>query len=159
MLKSEAAKPLIHQGQQKAVPNSLQPTCGQTSTSTYIHAQSLLTGTFPDAWLLEHGLICTQSSHLDACSHITSHLAKYNQSTIPPTVTPLLDTDSILPSIEDIRKLQCNTIRHIPAKSRPAFELILLANLRSASSVNDEMSWLKFSTPQVHPCFVQVLRT
>ena len=62
---------------------------------------------------------------------------------IPPTVTPLLDTDSTLPSFEDICKLQCNTIRQIPAKSRPAFMLILSATLRSALNANDEMSWLK----------------
>ena len=109
-----------------------------------LHAQGLLPGTVPNAWLLEHGrVICTHCSHLVAYSHLTPHLAKCNQSTIPPTVTPLLDTDSTLPSFEDICKLQCNTIRHIPAKSRPAFALILSATLRSALNANDEMLWLK----------------
>ena len=109
-----------------------------------LHAQGLLSGTIPDAWLLEHGrVICPHCSHLVARSHIISHSTKCNQSTIPPTATPFVHTDSILPSFEDICKLQCNTIRHIPAKSRPAFVLILSSTLRSAFSVNDEISWLK----------------
>ena len=58
-------------------------------------------------------------------------------------MTPLLDTDSILPFFEDICKLQCTTIHHIPAKSRPAFALVLSATLRSVLSMNDERSWLK----------------
>ena len=119
----------------KAALNSLQPN---------LHAQGLLPGTVPDAWLLEHGrVICPHCSHLVARSHIASHLTKCKHNTIPSTVTPLLDTNFILPSFEDICKLRCSTIRHIPAKSRPAFALVLSATLRSALSTNDEVSWLK----------------
>ena len=67
-------------------------------------------------------------------------------------MTPLVDTDSILPSFEDICKLQCNTIRHIPAKFRPAFTLILSSNFRLDFSVNDGISWLKlFLLPKCIP--------
>ena len=49
-----------------------------------LHAQGLLSGTIPDAWLLEHGrVICPHCSHLVARSHIISHSTKCNQSTIP----------------------------------------------------------------------------
>ena len=82
--------------------------------------------------------------HVSSMFILVFHPSILNTSCwILPTVTPLLDTDSTLPSFEDICKLQCNTIRHIPAKSRPAFALILSATLRSALNANDEMSWLK----------------
>ena len=109
-----------------------------------LHAQGLLPSTVPDTWLFEHGrVICPHCSHLVARSHIASHLTKCNQSTIPPTVIPLLDTHFMLPSFEDICKLQCATIRHIPAKSRPVFALVLSDTLRSVLLMNDERSWLK----------------
>ena len=76
-------------------------------------------------------------------------------------MTPLLDTDFILPSFEDICKLQCTTIHHIPAKSRPAFAQVLSATLRSVLSMNDERSWLKlFLSPSVffhHPSAEDVI--
>ena len=111
------------------------------------HAKSLFPGSVPTSWLEENGLfICNQCSQLVAKSHSNSHQQNCTNcgnsmgsvdlpSSSGPNSGPIPTRDLV--SFEDVFKLKCATIRHIPAKARPIFAKVLSAALK-----NTEEAWL-----------------
>ena len=58
-----------------------------------------------------------------------------------------------LPTFEEICKLQCRTLHHIPTSARPAFAAVLSSALRSVLHDNTEESWIKlFMLPKCILC-------
>ena len=75
---------------------------------------------------------CSHCHHLVASTHIMSHQRKCAtpRSSRNTQIDVLLvnDSNGQLPSFEDVYNLRCNTIQHIPAKSRSAFAKIFIIN-------------------------------
>ena len=121
------------------------------------HMNALFPGSVPTGWLEENGpFICNQCSQLVAKSHRNSHQQKcinrghsmamgsVDLSSIPgPTNNVPIPTLDLF-SFEDVLKLKCATIRHIPAKARPIFAKVLSAALREVLNKNTEEAWLNF---------------
>ena len=114
-----------------------------------LHAQGVLPGLVPITWLQEHGLfICPNCLSLVATSHTNSHQKKCTHS-FEPSIVPTSDAIAIsdgrweLPTFEEICKLQCRTLHHIPASAKPAFAAVLSSALRSVLYDNTEESWIK----------------
>ena len=57
-----------------------------------------------------------------------------------------------LPTFDEICKLQCRTLNHIPATARPAFSAVLSSALRSVLYDNTEESWIKLF--MLHKCIL-----
>ena len=122
------------------------------------HAKSLFPGSVPTGWLEENGLfICNKCSQLVAKSHSNSHQQKcvnrgHSMGSVDlssnPGPTPLTNSVPIPTldrfSFEDVSKLKCATIRHIPAKAMPIFAKVLSAALREVLNKNTEEAWLNF---------------
>ena len=53
------------------------------------------------------------------------------------------DLNATLPAFEEVCRLQCTTIHHIPQKARPSFARALSDTLRSICLSNTEEAWLK----------------
>ena len=114
-----------------------------------LHAQGVLRGLVPITWLQEYGLfICPNCLSLVATSHINSHQKKCTHS-FEPSIVPTSDTIAIsdrmweLHTFEEICKLQCRTLHHIPASAKPAFAAVLCSALRYVLYDNTEESWIK----------------
>ena len=108
----------------------------------------------PVNWLNEHGLFqCLDCNNLVAESHRSSHQVKcthivHVDSESPSSMPCNADSESSfslesLPTFEDICKLPCPTIHHVPSKARPALARALSTCLRSILHENTEDSWKK----------------
>ena len=70
-----------------------------------LHAQGVLPGLVPGTWLQEHG-----NTHLKKCTHSFEPSVELSVDT-----AAVLDGIWVLPTYEDICKLQCRSIYHIAA--------------------------------------------
>ena len=95
--------------------------------------------------------VCNQCSQLVAKSHSNSQQQKCTNrgnsmgsvdlpSSSGPNSGPIPTRDLVL--FEDVFKLKCATIRHIPAKARPIFAKVLSAALREVLNKNTQEAWL-----------------
>ena len=93
---------------------------------------------------------CSDCNNLVAESHRSSHQVKcthivHVDSELPSSM--LRNAGSLLfeslPTFEDVCKLPCPTIHHVPAKARPALARALSTCLRSILHENTEESWKK----------------
>ena len=133
-------------------PELIAPTMWRHHMS--LHAKGLLPGSVPVNWLNEHGLFqCLDCNNLVAESHRSSHQVKcthivHVDSESPSSMPCNADSESSfplesLPTFEDICKLPCPTIHHVPSKARPALARALSTCLRSILHENTEDSWKK----------------
>ena len=81
-----------------------------------------------------------RSSHQVKCIHIV-HVDSELPSSMPRNAGSL--SFESLPTFEDVCKLPCPTIHHVPAKARPALARALSTCLRSILHENTEESWKK----------------
>ncbi|KAL5506735.1 hypothetical protein EMCRGX_G008470 [Ephydatia muelleri] len=121
------------------------------------HAKGIFAGSVPTGWLEENGLYkCEQCSQLVAKSHYNSHLQKCTNRDVefssdnPPSSSGPSSLNSNsgaftldLFTFDEVFKLKCATIRHIPAKARPIFARALSAVLKEVINKNTEEAWLK----------------
>ena len=119
------------------------------------HAKGIFAGSVPTGWLEENGLYkCEQCSQLVAKSHSNSHLQKCTNRDVefssdnPPSSSGPSSLNSNsgvfildLFTFDEVFKLKCATIRHIPAKARPIFARALSAVLKEV--INKNKAWLK----------------
>ena len=133
-------------------PELIAPTMWRHHMS--LHAKGLLPGSVPVNWLNEHGLFqCLDCNNLVAESHRSSHQVKcthivHVDSESPSSMPCNADSESSfslesLPTFEDICKLPCPTIHHVPSKARPALARAISTCLRSILHENTEDSWKK----------------
>ena len=121
------------------------------------HAKGIFAGSIPTGWLEENGLYkCEQCSQLVAKSHSNSHLQKCTNRDVefssdnPPSSSGPSSLNSNsgvfildLFTFDEVFKLKCATIRHIPAKARPIFARAHSAVLKEVINKNTEEPWLK----------------
>ena len=119
-----------------------------------LHTRGVFPGKVPDQWLDEQNLsICNCCQQLVARSRFVSHLRRCTALITPsghvPKAAQNSDTAHHLPTFEEVCQLRCPTLRHIPAKSRPAFARALSISLQAVLQKNSTEAWLMlFSLPK-----------